>query len=113
MDAIIMDGSNLKAGSVAGVSRIANPVTLARAVMDKTDHCLLISAGAEKFAQEIGMPLVESSTMVHGWALQRLNQFRTFNNTINQDKEQVYTNGSAVMVKDDKSKVNFKILNQN
>jgi beta-aspartyl-peptidase (threonine type) len=63
-----MDGKTLKSGAIGGVSRIKNPVSLARAVMDSTDHCFLISSGAEQFAQEIGIPLVPKESLIHEWA---------------------------------------------
>lgn len=50
MDAAIMDGFTGKAGAVAGVKRIKNPVMLAKAVMERTSHVLLVGEGAEKFA---------------------------------------------------------------
>jgi beta-aspartyl-peptidase (threonine type) len=52
LDAAIMDGSTLKAGSVAGVTTVRNPITLARAVMEKSPHVMLIGPGAERFAAE-------------------------------------------------------------
>ena len=55
MDASIMDGSNLKAGAVAFVKNIRNPVKLARLVMEQTEHVLLAGEGANQFAEQIGM----------------------------------------------------------
>lgn len=57
MDAGIMDGRDLSAGAVAAVSNIANPVQLARLVMDGSEHVLLISEGALGFAQHCGVRL--------------------------------------------------------
>jgi L-asparaginase / beta-aspartyl-peptidase len=59
MDAAIMDGKTLMAGSVAGVTTIKNPVTAARAVMEKSEHVLMVGAGAEKFAKESGVEIVD------------------------------------------------------
>jgi beta-aspartyl-peptidase (threonine type) len=67
-DAIVMDGRTLNAGAVAGVQRIRHPISLARAVMDKTEHCLLIATGAEDFAREVGIELVANESLVHEWA---------------------------------------------
>jgi beta-aspartyl-peptidase (threonine type) len=58
MDAAIMDGGTLQAGSVASVKHIANPIHLARLVMEKTPHVLLVSDGAEEFAKSQGIELV-------------------------------------------------------
>ena len=54
MDAAIMKGSTLEAGAVAGVDNLKNPISLARKVMEETDHVLLIGDGAMKFARIMG-----------------------------------------------------------
>jgi L-asparaginase / beta-aspartyl-peptidase len=58
LDAAIMDGSGPRAGAVAGVRHVRNPIELARLVMDKSPHVLLVADGAEEFALEQGMALV-------------------------------------------------------
>jgi beta-aspartyl-peptidase (threonine type) len=58
LDAAIMDGRNLRAGAVASVRHVRNPVELARRVMEKSRHVLLVGPGAEEFALEEGMALV-------------------------------------------------------
>jgi L-asparaginase / beta-aspartyl-peptidase len=55
MDASIMEGATLRAGAVAAVRRIRNPVLAARAVMEKTRHVLLAAEGAERFARKAGL----------------------------------------------------------
>jgi len=57
MDASIMEGKDLKAGAVSGVSNIKNPVLLARAVMEKTEHVLLSGEGAFQFAKQVGIAI--------------------------------------------------------
>jgi beta-aspartyl-peptidase (threonine type) len=61
LDASIMDGSNLMAGAVAGVTTIKNPITAAYAVMTKSSHVMLIGKGAETFAKEQGLEIVDPS----------------------------------------------------
>ena len=61
MDASIMDGKGLRAGAVAAVKRIRNPVLAARAVMEKTRHVLLAGDGAERFARARGLALEKPS----------------------------------------------------
>lgn len=57
MDAAIMDGRDLSAGGVAAVSNIANPIQLARRVMTESEHVMLISEGAMRFAEHCGVEL--------------------------------------------------------
>lgn len=56
MDASIMDGRNITAGAVASVSGVRNPIRLARLVMERTPHVLLVGGGAEAFARECNLP---------------------------------------------------------
>lgn len=61
LDAAIMDGSTLAAGAVAGVTTIRNPISAARAVMEKSPHVMLSGKGAEQFAKEQGLVIVDPS----------------------------------------------------
>src|SRR5438105_9717468 len=61
MDAAIMDGKTMKAGSVAGVSIIKNPISAARAVMEKSPHVMMTGHGAELFATQVGLEIVDPS----------------------------------------------------
>jgi beta-aspartyl-peptidase (threonine type) len=61
LDASIMDGSTLMAGSVAGVTTIRNPIRAAHAVMTQSQHVMLIGQGAEAFAAEKGVEIVDPS----------------------------------------------------
>jgi beta-aspartyl-peptidase (threonine type) len=58
LDASIMEGKTLKAGAVAGLRRVKNPISLARKVMENSPHVMMIGDGAEKFAKEQGIELV-------------------------------------------------------
>ncbi len=61
LDASIMDGATMKAGAVAGVHTVRNPILLARAVMDRSPHAMMMGEGAEAFAREQGITLVDPS----------------------------------------------------
>lgn len=61
LDAAIMDGASLRAGAVACVSRIHRPLRAARAVMERSEHVLLVSAGAETFAKACGLEMVDQA----------------------------------------------------
>ena len=61
LDAAIMDGANLNLGAVAGVTRTRHPVALARAVMERSPHVMLIGQGADAFAAEQGLEQVDPS----------------------------------------------------
>src|SRR5436190_1949901 len=54
LDSAIMDGRNLAAGAITGVHRIKNPITLARAALEKSPHVMFTGEGAERFAEQIG-----------------------------------------------------------
>lgn len=59
MDAAIMEGHTYRAGSVAGLHRVKNPITLARVVMERSKHVMMIGDGAERFAAAQGVELVD------------------------------------------------------
>lgn len=61
LDAAIMNGQTLAAGSVAGVTTIRNPISAARAVMEKSQHVMMVGKGAEQFAKLQGLEIVDPS----------------------------------------------------
>lgn len=75
LDASIMFGKTQTAGSVAGLRHVKNPITLARAVMEKSEHVMMVGDGAEKFAKEQKIELVDEKYFwtQHRWdALQNI-----------------------------------------
>ena len=61
LDTSIMDGRTRKAGAAAGVHRVKNPILLARAIMERSEHVMMVGDGAEVFAAEQGIELVDPS----------------------------------------------------
>jgi L-asparaginase / beta-aspartyl-peptidase len=65
LDAAVMEGTGLRAGAVAAVGRFRNPAAIALAVMERTEHVLLIGEGAERFALTEGFDPVDPRSLVH------------------------------------------------
>lgn len=61
LDASIMTGQDLNAGAVAGVTDIRNPISAARAVMEKSEHVMMAGRGASVFAKQMGLEIVDPS----------------------------------------------------
>lgn len=72
LDALIMDGATLRAGGVACVERLRNPIQAARLVLDKSPHVYFVGAGAEEFARSHGLPLIDNAELVLDRERQRL-----------------------------------------
>ena len=73
LDASIMDGATLNAGAIAGVTKVKNPIRLARAVMEKSEHVMFARKGAEKFAKEQGLDIVKPK---YFWTQHRWNSYK-------------------------------------
>ncbi|KAK5882006.1 hypothetical protein CesoFtcFv8_020641 [Champsocephalus esox] len=71
MDAIVMDGLTLGSGAVSAVCNIANPIQLARLVMDKTSHSCLTAEGASLFARSMGVPEVSPESLITEYSCMR------------------------------------------
>jgi beta-aspartyl-peptidase (threonine type) len=77
LDSGIMDGASLRFGGVVGVRRFANPIRLARAVLEKGEHCLLAGGGAELFAREQGFTECDPEALVIESERENWNRYRT------------------------------------
>src|SRR6202020_3362246 len=64
MDALLMNGENLRTGGVACVERLRNPIRAARLVLDKSPHVYFVGVGAERFARQHGMALCDNMDLV-------------------------------------------------
>ena len=64
LDALLMDGGRMKAGGVACVEHLRNPIQAARLVLEKSPHVYFVGAGAEQFAHSHGMPLIDNAELV-------------------------------------------------
>nr|XP_046258940.1 isoaspartyl peptidase/L-asparaginase [Scatophagus argus]XP_046258942.1 isoaspartyl peptidase/L-asparaginase [Scatophagus argus]XP_046258943.1 isoaspartyl peptidase/L-asparaginase [Scatophagus argus]XP_046258944.1 isoaspartyl peptidase/L-asparaginase [Scatophagus argus]XP_046258945.1 isoaspartyl peptidase/L-asparaginase [Scatophagus argus] len=74
MDAFVMDGKTLGNGAVSTVRNIANPIQLARLVMDKTNHACLTAEGANRFARSMGVPEVPQESLITEYSRWRWKQ---------------------------------------
>ena len=76
MDASIMTGYNLNAGAVSGIKKIRNPITLARKVMEESEHVFLSGSGAEDFALSKGFKLIDNSNFITNRRLKSLKNIK-------------------------------------
>jgi L-asparaginase / beta-aspartyl-peptidase len=77
LDASIMDGTTFRAGAIAAVQNIRNPISLARVIMDRSEHILLAGAGAVRFAQEHGITQCRREDLLVGRELDRWKQIQS------------------------------------
>jgi beta-aspartyl-peptidase (threonine type) len=76
LDALIMDGSTLRAGGVGCVERLRNPVRAARKILSESPHIYFVGEGAEKFAAEHGVPLCSNDELVIPREVERLRDYQ-------------------------------------
>jgi beta-aspartyl-peptidase (threonine type) len=72
LDALLMDGGRMKAGGVACVERLRNPIQAARLVLEKSPHVYFVGSGAEQFAHSHGMALIDNAELVLNRERERL-----------------------------------------
>ncbi len=76
MDALLMDGGTLRAGGVACVERLRNPIRAARLVLEKSPHVYFVGTGAERFARQHGMELCDNTELIVPRERERLMRFQ-------------------------------------
>src|ERR1700683_2429266 len=77
LDALLMNGADLRTGGVACVERLRNPIQAARLVLEKSPHVYFVGPGAERFATQNGMRLVDNSELIVPRERDRLMRFQT------------------------------------
>jgi beta-aspartyl-peptidase (threonine type) len=97
LDALLMNGENLRAGGVACVERIRNPIQAARLVLDHSPHVYFVGTGAERFVRQHGMALIDNTELIIPRERERLMAFQkaelegavdtTFSGPVHLDKE--------------------------
>ena len=97
MDASIMDGEKRLAGAVASVSIIKNPIKLARKVAEETKHVLLVGEGAERFAKDIGIEIVDKDYFFHKERLQRVRDSKKKLSKLNRESNKIGTVGAVAL----------------
>jgi beta-aspartyl-peptidase (threonine type) len=76
LDALLMNGANLRTGGVACVERLRNPIRAARLVLDHSPHVYFVGTGAERFARQHGMALVDNTELIVPRERERLMAFQ-------------------------------------
>jgi beta-aspartyl-peptidase (threonine type) len=76
LDALIMEGSTLRAGGVGCVERLRNPVRAARKILSESPHVYFVGEGAEKFAAEHGIPLCRNEDLIIPREVERLREYQ-------------------------------------
>ncbi len=93
LDAAIMDGKTRLAGTVAGITTVKSPVAAARAVMEKSPHVMMIGQGAEQFAKEQGLEIVDPS---YFYTKKRYDQLQKIKETEKQQLDHSNEQGSLL-----------------
>lgn len=102
LDAAVMEapvGGRARAGAIAAASGVRNPVSVARAVAERSEHVLLVAHGANSFAQEVGAELVEPRSLVTPGALAEWDRFNKYGKVVNELFNSHDTVGAAAVDK--------------
>jgi len=104
LDASVMDGKDRKAGAVAGVKTVKNPIQAAIAVMEKSEHVMLAGQGADEFATKAGLTIVDPSYFMDDVRLKQLRRLKDQEKAVLDHDS---TDGGALMP--DSSSIEFNV----
>jgi L-asparaginase / beta-aspartyl-peptidase len=93
LDALIMEGSTLRAGGVGCVEHIANPVRAARKILSESPHVYFVGEGAERFAREHGIPLCRNEDLIIPREVERLRHYQTH---LGEEKPNIFAEETSV-----------------
>jgi beta-aspartyl-peptidase (threonine type) len=93
LDALIMEGSTLRAGGVGCVERIANPIRAARKILSESPHVYFVGAGAEQFAREHGIPLCRNEDLIIPREVERLRHYQAH---LGEEKPNIFAEETSV-----------------
>jgi beta-aspartyl-peptidase (threonine type) len=96
LDALIMDGSTLRAGGVGCVEHLRNPVRAARKILSESPHVYFVGEGAEKFAAEHGIPLCKNEELIIPREVERLRAYQAEANTHGNDLFAAETDDASI-----------------
>jgi len=96
MDAAVMDGRHMTAGAVAGVAGVRNPIVLARAVMENSEHVLLSGKGAEEFARTLNLPFESEDYFYNAYRYEQWQQVKGEATTLLDHSEKKFGTVGAV-----------------
>ena len=107
LDALLMNGADLRTGGVACVERLRNPIQAARLVLEKSPHVYFVGTGAERFATQNGMRLIDNTELIVPRERDRLMAFQqaeaagapdtTFSGSASPNDESVISTGAALL----------------
>ncbi|CAH2248795.1 isoaspartyl peptidase L-asparaginase-like [Pelobates cultripes] len=103
LDAIIMDGKNLAVGAVSCIKNIANPITFARSVLEKTPHAMLTGEGANAFAEKMNIPRVSTDELVTDHSIKEWEEYQKYTQSVTNlfNSEKVHDTVGAVAIDSD------------
>ncbi len=103
LDAMIMDGSTLNFGAVMAVQNMLHPITIARYIMEKTEHCMLAGSGAQNFARQMGIETVDPRDLLTERELEFYQQIKNDPSFKSKDPFEPHPKGTVGAVAMDKN----------